>query len=85
MFVKFIKKKLIRLGNSSNILKLWYYYHFIFHDKKLGNIGLDFSSKKTRFQIVQNIIEKKNYQKYLEIGCFDDELFNHVSCKKKLV
>ena len=84
MIANFIKKKLIRLGNSSNILKLWYYYHFIFHDKKLGSIGLDFSSKKTRFQIVQSIIEKKNYQKYLEIGCFDDELFNHVNCKKKV-
>ena len=34
--------------------------------------------------IVQNIIEKKNYKKYLEIGCFDNELFNHINCQKKV-
>ena len=84
MLLKYIKKKLIRLGNSSSVLKLWYYYHYIFHDEKLGSIGLDFSSKKTRFQIVKYIIEKKNYKKYLEIGCFDDELFNQVNCHQKV-
>ena len=84
MLLKYIKKKLIRLGNSSKVLKLWYYYHYIFHDEKLGSIGLDFSSKKTRFQIVKYIIEKKNYKKYLEIGCFDDELFNQVNCQQKV-
>ena len=84
MLLKYIKKKLIRLSNSSNVLKLWYYYHYIFHDEKLGSIGLDFSSKKTRFQIVKYIIEKKNYKKYLEIGCFDDELFNQVNCHQKV-
>tara|TARA_B100000902_G_scaffold365291_1_gene386104 strand:- start:436 stop:1149 length:714 start_codon:yes stop_codon:yes gene_type:complete len=84
MLFKFIKKKLIRLGNSSNVLKLWYLYHYIFQGKKLGNIGLDFSLKKTRFQIVQDIIDKKKYEKYLEIGCFDDELFNHIKCFEKV-
>ena len=84
MIGKFLKKKLVRLGNSSNVLKLWYCYHYFFHDKKLGNIGFDFSLKKTRIQIVQAIIEKKKYKKYLEIGCFDDELFNSVACQKKV-
>ncbi len=84
MLAKFLKKKLIRLANSSKVLKLWYYYHYIVHDKKLGNIGLDFSLKKTRLQIVQEIIKKKDYKKYLEIGCFDDELFNHINCLEKV-
>ena len=53
MLGKFIKKKLIRLGNSTNVLRFWYFYHYIFHDKKLGSLGLDFSSKKTRLQIIQ--------------------------------
>ena len=74
MLLKYIKKKLIRLGNSSNVLKLWYYYHYIFHDEKLGSIGLDFSSKKTRFQIVKYIIEKKNYKKYQKCGFFRIQL-----------
>ena len=84
MLIKFFKKKLIRLGNSSNVLKFWYYYHNFLNDKKLGNIGFDFSSKKTRIQIVQDIITKKNSTKYLEIGCFDDELFNQINCKNKI-
>ncbi len=84
MLGKYINKKLIRLRNSSKILKLLYYYHYLFHDKKLGNIGFDFSSKKSRLEIIQNIIEKKKFKKYLEIGCFDDELFNFIKCEKKI-
>ena len=82
--INFILKKLIRLKNSSKVLKIFYYYHYLFHDKKLGNIGFDFTKKKSRLDIVQNIIKKKNYKKYLEIGCFDDELFNYINCEKKV-
>ena len=84
MIINYINKKLIRLKNSSKVLKLIYFYHYLFHDKKLGNIGFDFSKKKSRKEVVQNIIVKKNYKKYLEIGCFDDELFNHINCLKKV-
>ena len=84
MLVKYLNKKLIRLRNSSNILKLLYYYHNLFHDKKLGSLGFDFSSKKSRLEIIQNIIKKKNLKNYLEIGCFDDELFNYIECEKKI-
>lgn len=62
MLLKFLKKKLIRLGNSSNVLKFWYYYHNLLNDKKLGNIGFNFSSKKTRIEIVREIINKKNFK-----------------------
>ena len=84
MIINFILKKLIRLKNSSKVLKIFYYYHYLFHDKKLGNIGFDFTKKKSRLDIIQNIIKKKNYKKYLEIGCFDDELFNYINCEKKV-
>ena len=84
MIQKFIKKKLIRLINSKKVLRLFFYYHKFFKDKKLGNIGFDFTNKKTRLSIVQEIINKKNYENYLEIGCFDNELFNHINCKKKV-
>ena len=84
MLVKYLNKKLIRLRNSSNVLKLLYYYHNFFYDKKLGNIGFDFSSKKSRLEVVQSIITKKKFKKYLEIGCFDNELFDHIKCEKKV-
>ncbi len=84
MFTKYVTKKIIRLRNSSKVLKLFYYYHKFFHEKGIGNIGFDFKKKKSRLFIVQDIIDKKKYQKYLEIGCFDDELFNHIKCIKKI-
>ncbi len=84
MIKKFIVKKFIRLINSSKVLKIFFYYHKFFRDKNLGNIGFDFSKKKSRLTIVQDLIKRKKYEKYLEIGCFDDELFKHIGCKKKV-
>ena len=43
-----------------------------------------FSKKKTRQFIIQDIINIKNYKSYLEIGCFDNELFDYVKCNKKV-
>ena len=80
----YIHRKLLRLLSSSSILKLNYFFHKLFGEKDLGNIGFDFSIKHNRQFIVQNIINKKNYKSYLEIGCFDDELFNNIKCNKKV-
>ena len=85
LVITFYKRKLNQIKKSLNIFKLKYFYHYIFYDKKLGNIGFDFSQKKSRLEIVQDIINKKNYKNYLEIGCDNDVLFNHVNCQKKLV
>ena len=79
----FIKKKYIRLQGSRNILKLNYFIEKYFRDKKLGNIGFNFSDKPNRQTIVQKIIEIKKYNSYLEIGTFHDELFNTLNVIKK--
>ena len=81
---KFIQKKYIRLLNSSKVLKFFFYYHKLFNNKGMKDIGFDFSKKKNRLFIVQDIIQKKNYKSYLEIGCFDDELFSHIKCEQKV-
>ena len=80
----YIQRKLLRLLSSKSILRLNYFFHQIFGEKNLGNIGFDFSQKQTRKFIIQDIINKKNYKSYLEIGCFDNELFNHINCNKKV-
>jgi len=80
----YIHRKLLRLLSSSSILKFNYFFHKLFGEKDLGNIGFDFSIKYNRQFIVQDIINRKNYKSYLEIGCFDNELFNHVKCNKKV-
>ena len=80
---KFIQKKIIRLLNSEKILKIFFYYHKFFNNKGLKDIGFDFSLKKNRKYIVQDIINLKKYSKYLEIGCFDDELFSAIEIAHK--
>ena len=82
--LNFIKKKYIRLQGSRNILKINYFIEKVFRDKKLGNIGLNFSNKPTRQFLVQEIIDIKKYQSYLEIGTFHDELFKQIKCNKKV-
>ncbi len=81
---KFIDKKITRLLISKKVIKFFFYYHKYFNDKNFQNLGFDFSKKKNRLDIVQDIIDSKNYKKYLEIGCFNDELFNHVKCELKV-
>ena len=82
--IKFLQSKFIRLLNSRKVLKFFFYYHKIFNNKGLDDIGFDFSNKKNRKFIVQDIINIKKYSSYLEIGCFDDELFNSIKIKKKV-
>jgi len=80
----YIKKKYIRLQGSKNVLKLNYFIEKHFKDKKLGNIGFNFNNKPSRQKIVQKIIDYKNYNSYLEIGTFHDELFDSIKCNLKV-
>jgi hypothetical protein len=82
--IKFLQSKFIRLLNSKKVLRLFFYYHKFFNNNDLGDIGFDFSNKKNRKFIVQDIIDKKKYKSYLEIGCFDDALFNAVKIEYKV-
>ena len=63
MIINFINKKLIRLKNSSKVLKLFYYYHYLLHDKKLGNIGFDFTKKKIKDGYCSKYNREKKLQK----------------------
>ena len=82
--IKYIKKKINRLFASKRVMKIFYYSHKIFGEKKIGNINFDFSKKKNRIQILQEIIDFKNYKSYLEIGTFKNEVFNKIKCEKKV-
>ena len=80
----YLRKKINRLLISKNFKKLYYTYHFFsggFNSKK---IDISFNQKKDRVEIIQNIINIKNYKSYLEIGTFKDELFGHIKCEKKI-
>ncbi|WP_082255075.1 class I SAM-dependent methyltransferase [Candidatus Pelagibacter communis] len=81
--IKFLQKKIIRFLNSEKLLKIFFYYHKFFNNKGLKDIGFDFTSKKDRKFIVQDIINKQKFKKYLEIGCFDNELFDEIKIENK--
>ena len=79
----FFQKKILRLNGSKNVLKLNFFLLKHFGEKDIGEIGLNFSNKPNKNKIVQDTINRKNYISYLEIGCFNNELFNYINCKKK--
>jgi len=79
-----IQKKILRLKGSKNVLKLNFFFHKYFGEKDIGEIGFNFSNKPDKKVIVQDTINRKKYKSYLEIGCFDNDLFNHVNCRKKV-
>ena len=55
-----------------------------FGENDPGKIDFDFESKPSRIEVVQKIINLKEYKSYLEIGTFNDELFSKIVCKKKI-
>ena len=81
--INFIKKKINRLLISKNFKKIYYAYHFLTGGVNSKKIDVSFQGKKDRVEIVQNIINLKNYKSYLEIGTFKDELFASIKCEKK--
>ena len=80
----FIQKKIQRLMVSRNIMKIFYFYHLITGGINSKSLKVDFTNKKTRQEIVQEIIDIKKFNSYLEIGTFKNELFNHIKCEKKI-
>jgi len=66
------------------ILKINKIYNYIFGEKFYKKINYDFDNNLTRSLIVNNIIDRKKYETYLEIGCNKNILFNSVKIKKKI-
>ena len=59
-------------------------YYFVFKERFSKKIHLEFPKGIFRWDLIQYIIDKYNFKNYLEIGCFDDELFNQINCEKKI-
>lgn len=82
--INYLNKKLDRLLISRNIKRLFFVYHYVTGGFRAKEINISFKNKKSRVEIVQNIIDLKNYVSYLEIGTFKDHLFGYVNCRKKI-
>ena len=66
------------------IYKFNYLFNKIFKEKFNKRLNFDWSSKSTRFSIINKIIVQQNYSSYLEIGCFKDENFREIKINEKV-
>ena len=63
--------------------KLFKIYNYIFGEKFYKKLSFDWSKYPTRYEIIQNTINRKKYKSYLEIGCDQDLLFSKINIDKK--
>ena len=59
-------------------------WHNIFGEKFYKKLDFKWNEYPNRHSIVQETIDRKNYKTYLEIGCFQDELFSKIRIEKKV-
>ena len=64
------------------LLKRLLYY--IYGEKFFKRLDYNWKNLPTRIEIIQKIIDTKNYEKYLEIGCDKDENFSKIKIKNKV-
>ena len=64
------------------LLKRLFYYFY--GEKFFKRLKYNWNNYPSRIQIIQNIIDLKNYKTYLEIGCDKDENFSQIRVNKKI-
>ncbi len=67
--------------NKINKIKRFFYY--LYGEKCFKRLNYNWSNYPSRFEIIQKIIDKKNYENYLEIGCDKDMNFLKIKVKNK--
>lgn len=82
-----IEKLYIRMSALKRprfLYKIFRYFRKFFGEKDPGNLPFNFDNEPNRIDIIQSIINKKNYTSYLEIGTYQDEVFSKISCSHKI-
>ena len=71
-----------KINKFKKIFNKLYYEYFIenFKDK----ISFNFPKDYFRWDLIDYLIKKNNFENYLEIGCDDDQLFSKVNIKNKI-
>jgi hypothetical protein len=59
-------------------------YYYIFGEKFFKKLNFEWHKYPSRYNIIQETIIRKKYKNYLEIGCFDDEVFSKIIIEKKI-
>ena len=61
--------------------RLLYYFY---GEKFFKRLNYDWKKFPSRTAIIQEIINKKNYKSYLEVGCDNDENFSKIQIESKI-
>jgi hypothetical protein len=64
--------------------KVNYLFNKIFKENFKKKLTIDWSKTPKRYAIINDIISRNSYKKYLEIGCFKDEAFSRINIEHKV-
>ena len=59
-------------------------YHKIFSEKFNKKILYDFDNSKSRLDLINFVLNSKNCQNYLEIGCDQNQVFDNIQLENKV-
>ena len=59
-------------------------FYYIYGEKFYKRLDYNWSGLPSRTEIIQKIIDRKNYKDYLEIGCDNDENFSKINVQNKI-
>ena len=59
-------------------------FYYIYGEKFYKRLDYNWNGLPSRTEVIQKIIDKKNYKDYLEIGCDNDENFSQIRIKNKI-
>ena len=60
------------------------FLYLFYGEKFFKRFKYNWVNYPSKTEIMQKIINEKDFKSYLEIGCFDNELFDYVKCNKKV-
>ena len=69
-----------------NFFKLLFFrvYHFLFIERFFKKLSFNFPENIFRWNLIQLIIDKNNFEDYLEIGCDKNQSFSKIIVNNQL-
>ena len=59
-------------------------YYLLFKENHKGRLNFNFPQDYFRWDMIEYLIKKNNYKKYLEIGCDQNQLFSRINIQNKV-
>jgi len=72
------------MEKNNKLFKLNRLYHYIFGEKFYKKLDFEWHKYAKRDQIIQEVIYRKSYNSYLEIGCDQNQVFSKIKISQKI-